>query len=120
MIYLDDLLLFHQDPIDCSHTFHRPWVCHQTQKVLTLTHASNHHSQCTAELKKPNDSCSFREALPYTGGVQRDPDPGVVLITVTFGSAGSDESDCTDWDLGSTIALPNPSTSVYYSLAQKR
>ena len=89
---------------DCNHPFHRPRVCHQTRKVLTLTHASNHLSRCTAELDRPYNSCSSGEALPHTGRVQRDSDKGMVLHAGTLGSAGSAESDCVDWDLGSTIA----------------
>ena len=34
---------------DINHPFHRPRVCQQTRKVLTLTHAGNHLSGCAAE-----------------------------------------------------------------------
>ena len=105
---------------DCNHSFHRSRVRHQTREVLTLTHASNHLSGCTAELARPYDSCSSGETLPHTIGVQRDPDQGVVLHAGTLGTAGSDESDCTDWDLGSAIALPSCSTNVHCSPAQER
>ena len=105
---------------DCNHPFHRSQVRHQTREVLTLTHASNHLSGCTAELARPYNSCSSGETLPHTIGVQRDLDQGVVLHAATLGTAGSDESDCTDWDLGSTIALPSSSTNIHCSPAQER
>ena len=127
VIYLDDLLLLPPGPSrapenlqDCNHPFHRFRVRHQTREVLTLTHANNHLSGCTAELARPYDSCSSEETLPHTIGVQRDPDQRVVLHAGTLGTAGSDESDCTDWDLGSTIALPSSSTNVHCSPAQER
>ena len=44
----------------------------------------------------------------------------MVLHAGTLGHAKSAESDCTNWDLGSTIALPSSSTNFHYSPAQKR
>ena len=126
VIYLYNLLLFHQDPAELQKIFKIVITLFTDLRfvikleVLTLAHASNHLSGCTAELARPYNSCSSGETLPHTIGVQRDPDQGVVLHAGTLGTAGLDESDCTDWDLGSTIALPSSSTNIHCSPAQER
>ena len=43
----------------------------------------------------------------------------MVLHVGTLGTAGSDESDCSDWELGSTIAQLSSSTNVHCSLHRK-
>ena len=105
---------------DCNHPTHRPRVYHQTREVLTITHTSNHLSGSPAELDGHDNSCSSGETLPHTVGVQKDPDQGVVLHAGTFSIAGSNESDCPNWNLGSTIALSSPSTDVHCGYTQER
>ena len=109
---------------DCNHPIytHRPRVYHQTREVLNITHGhtSNHISGRPAELNGHDNSCSSGETLPHTVGVQKDPDQGVVLHAGTFSIAGSNESDCPNWNLGSTIALSSPSTDVHCGHTQER
>ncbi|CAB4034472.1 Hypothetical predicted protein, partial [Paramuricea clavata] len=105
---------------DCNHPTHRRRVYHQTREVLTITHASNHLSGGPAELDGHDNSCSSGETLPHTVGVQRDPDQGVVLHAGTFSIAGSNESDCPNWNSGSTFALSNPSTDAHCGYTQER
>ncbi|CAB4011272.1 Gag-Pol poly [Paramuricea clavata] len=105
---------------DCNHPTHRPRFYHQTREVLTITNASNHLSGGPAELDGHDNSCSSGETLPHTVGVQRDPDQGVLLHAGTFSIAGSNESDCPNWNLGSTLALSSPSTDVHCGYTQER
>ena len=93
---------------------------YQTREMLTSANTSHYLSGGTAKFNQ-SDYCSpTRETVPLTAGVQCNPVTEMLLHAVTLISVGSNESHCPDWDLGGTITLSGPSTTVHCLSAQER
>ena len=95
-------------------------VHYQTREMLTSANTSHYLSGGTAKFNQ-SDYCSpTRETVPLTAGVQCNPVTEMLLHAGTLISVGSNESHCPDWDLGSTLTLSGPSTTVHCLSAQER
>ncbi len=113
VIYLEDLLLLHQDAAELQGIF---------QLVSTLL------TDLGFIIKLEKCSQSSVQAIIFLGAmldsekavVQRDSEKAVVHHAGTFSTIRSNKSDCQNRDLGSALALSFASTTVHFSLSQER